>query len=1806
MKNLTIHRLAFSVLMMCVLAFGVQGVVEAQSVSVSGDGSTSSASSGYTVITDYRTTPATQRSFRITVSGAEDGETITITGLEGLTGTTTATDVSITEVTGANSLINDDGSVGSLPASSVIITADAPNIGAGRDMNGDGDELDIVTSFSEATLGVDLNGDGDQTDTVGSIQESALSADLNGDGDQTDTLSTVYEYTEDPNWRGSATLTVEYTVNAFGVYRIVVTANDIDTDISGSPITGYIVRSDSLSTGVSIAAGATTTETPQLRTGNVQVTISPATSWTRVDLSVSGGRLYLDSGQYLSGSKLQTVTQRKESTTLSMFTDDSGTVTANLIQNSGQAAKITAKIPGSNQPGKTYVVTSFASAIVAEQISGNHQLGPTTDGYIATDSLRKNRERLSNPLEVRVTDGYGTNKGIGGQWVEFAITGAAVSDGQPFLRAFSRGLLWDGGNNAGTADGNINDADDNLPTLAVQTDGSGYAKVYFVPGNAADTYTITSRLVNQTSPTIYGTAGPSTDSFTATVIRSRSDVSSFTIDKTPTSSTTTTPQIYDRHEPMSVLVTDGEADVKINFSVTGGQITRSRSAPNYQTSLSTVTNDDGVATVYVYSSRGNSLIEVRAWIAGREGAEEATHVVTYFSNYVHLERVSVNHQSGVKGTQLQNPLVVQVKDGPNGSPVPGQIVKFTVVADSDDGTDPDGGATPSTADPVTRRFVPVPGTTVYVTDRNGGTLSPGTDLTPGSLITYSATSQRPAPGTPIFVQTDSNGEAKVYLLLGTGSTTAHSVTADMTLFASDVLFGATALDASAAARIEIVSGDSQRAGANQNLEDALVVIVRDLSGGIVRDHQVRFTTDSGALSFPKSTDPGENAATILSGGTYRGIRVNTDRTGRASIRYNVGDDAGAKKVHASITAYDGESRRVTFNINGGGSTNTPTTRTPYLSISPSSLTGSPGQQRSFTVSAFDRNNRQTNTVVNLSSSGVSVPATVNSGQSVSITLPSSSASISASASGYTSRTLTVNVQAIPDEIVKVSGDSPVQTGEPGAQLSSAFVVRVEDSSNNPIPQQTVTFQVTGGGGSLSSTSVTTDSSGEARATLTLGSSAGTNTVEASVSGVPAVTFTATTGSQATDLTIYNGNNQVGEVNRRLGQPLTVQVVDSNNNGIEGILVTFRVTEGSGLLSPPRSRTDRDGFASATFTPRSAGRIQVDASAAAFSPVTFTITMGEPPDALVYISGNNQSGRPGQALANPFVVEVVDENDDPVDGAAVTFAVTAGGGSVSTTSTTTNNNGRAQTVLTLGDELGDNTVVARVAGLTDRITFTARTGAEVLVSAAQRPPLYWVDRTNGTLHRLVDEETEDLASNMKGATNITVDAANGYIYWTAQTAQNKGAIRRAGLNGRGAQTLKAVSSLPMGIAVDSAGGIVYWTNARGNILSMPVAGGKVTNIAKNLSNPGPLALSNGVLYWGEETGSVRKLSLTAKPKKIDNLATGLGAPIAIAIAKGKVYWIERGAGGGRLQRANLNGTGIQTLKAFPGGVPIGFTIDSSANRIYWTKSAGKIQRSNLAGKFVKDIVTGLPNPGSIAIGTGVADDAPVVRQPAQPTQPTQPARETPPATADTSQYDVNGDGAVNEEDVNQVVQAVAFKSGDMKYDLNGDGVVDAKDITVIVGATSSAGAAAPSLLTGIDVTLLDVTVLHEQIAVLLASGDRSLAAKQTLAYLQELLTLARPDETVLLANYPNPFNPETWIPYHLSESTDVQVNIYDAQGTLVRELILGHQTAGYYTSRSRAAYWDGRNAIGERVASGIYFYQLQTDTVSPMRKMVILK
>jgi hypothetical protein len=122
-----------------------------------------------------------------------------------------------------------------------------------------------------------------------------------------------------------------------------------------------------------------------------------------------------------------------------------------------------------------------------------------------------------------------------------------------------------------------------------------------------------------------------------------------------------------------------------------------------------------------------------------------------------------------------------------------------------------------------------------------------------------------------------------------------------------------------------------------------------------------------------------------------------------------------------------------------------------------------------------------------------------------------------------------------------------------------------------------------------------------------------------------------------------------------------------------------------------------------------------------------------------------------------------------------------------------------------------------------------------------------------------------------------------------------------------------------------------------------------------------------------------------------------------------------------------------------------------------------------------------------------------------------------------------------------------------------------------------------------------------------NGDGVIDVNDALFVLNIVAGLAAPDanfDSALLQNFPNPFNPETWIPFRLSEGSEVTIEIYDATGHLVRRLPLGHKPAGFYTSQERAAYWDGCNEHGERVASGVYFYAIRAADFADMKKMII--
>ena len=205
------------------------------------------------------------------------------------------------------------------------------------------------------------------------------------------------------------------------------------------------------------------------------------------------------------------------------------------------------------------------------------------------------------------------------------------------------------------------------------------------------------------------------------------------------------------------------------------------------------------------------------------------------------------------------------------------------------------------------------------------------------------------------------------------------------------------------------------------------------------------------------------------------------------------------------------------------------------------------------------------------------------------------------------------------------------------------------------------------------------------------------------------------------------------------------------------------------------------------------------------------------------------------------------------------------------------------------------------------------------------------------------------------------------------------------------------------------------------------------------------------------------------------------------------------------------------------------------------------------------------------------------------------------------WDVNADGTTNVLDLILVAQHLGEDASvNLASDVNGDGTINVLDLIVVAqNLGEPANAAAPSNL-AMDNLQLDPATIQAWIAQAEVKNDGSLAFRQGIANLQRLLASLLPEKTALLPNYPNPFNPETWIPYHLAEAADVTVRIYAADGVLVRTLTLGYQVAGIYESRSRASYWDGKNEVGEPVASGLYFYTLTAGDFIATRKLLIKK
>ena len=1027
----------------------------------------------------------------------------------------------------------------------------------------------------------------------------------------------------------------------------------------------------------------------------------------------------------------------------------------------------------------------------------------------------------------------------------------------------------------------------------------------------------------------------------------------------------------------------------------------------------------------------------------------------------------------------------------------------------------------------------------------GGTLIPRT-ATPATTVidANNEVVTNPQPGDTIYARTiGTDGVASIDFQVGSASGNhVINVSAPQLNLTERIEIATTTTET---ARQLSPDGNQQRQGTNIFDLVALVENGGEPEEGVL----VRFTTTRGLLTNtpanPGESDDLEDPDT-LAAVTSKDVVDKTGPLGKAKVIYNAGDSSTGAEVVASISVIETGGRVIDLQeviFNIRGGTGNQQ-QNQQNQQNQQTLTNR--LAISPTSISGDPDDTETVTVTALDTNN----AVVN-GVPVTLSVPSAFTTAGGSATSTSGDTPFTSTLTLPD-----TADTYILTATAGGYSSAQTVITVTSPAL----------------GTLSISPTGTPQNGVQTVSITARTAA---------NGIPSGTFfVALSGAGFTtaSVPITGGSANTGVTLPTTADTYTLTVSATGYNPASTILV---VGGGTALITTTTT-----------------------------TPTTPTTPTAEP--SSIQISGPaTRSGTVNTQLDSPLLARVLDVDGNGVPDARVIFRVRTGQGRLSA-----RGNGRAIGVQT--DSSGfaranytpasaSSTVEAEVRGVTRSVEFTITTGAapttttrtpgtgttpgtispSVLVGAANRAPMLWID--GGAIYSLVGASVQRFAPGVDNAQNLAV--GGGKIYWTEATGESGGTINSANLNGSGVAELASILATPIGIAVDTAGSKLYWTNSRGKIQSANLNGSGITDVIPGgLEGALDIALAGGNAYW-TQGGNVRFVNLRGQ-KQIRNISTGTDTAGSLAIANGKVYWTEAtGESGGTVNSANLNGSGATQLASIL-AAPVGIAVDTARSKLLWTNARGRIQSANLDGSGITNVVDGLGSPGDMVLSNSIT-------APAATTTTTT----TTTTTADNSKYDVNNDGSVDNADASLV--AAAMNTSNARYDVNGDGTVNFLDLLLVFDNRDPGAAGAPTIV-GMKLTAVQVDVLQEQINLLIATGDRSPAAMRTLVYLQQLIATARPEQTQLLANYPNPFNPETWIPYELATDTDVRITIYNTHGVVIRTLELGHRSSGYYVGRDRAAYWDGRNAYGEQVASGIYFYQFETDTMSSMRKMVILK
>ena len=473
-------------------------------------------------------------------------------------------------------------------------------------------------------------------------------------------------------------------------------------------------------------------------------------------------------------------------------------------------------------------------------------------------------------------------------------------------------------------------------------------------------------------------------------------------------------------------------------------------------------------------------------------------------------------------------------------------------------------------------------------------------------------------------------------------------------------------------------------------------------------------------------------------------------------------------------------------------------------------------------------------------------------------------------------------------------------------------------------------------------------------------------------------------------------------------------------------------------------------------------------------------------------------------------------------------------------------------------------------------------------------VYWAE-TTGRIRRanLDGSNVEDVATGLGPPISIAI--FDNTAYWTEKIDENRGEIRFVNLQGNVVTRNSFTPGFPIGIAVDAVENKLYWTTSRGQIGRQNLDGSNFQpNFVTGLDAPGAFVL-NVETPVDVETPVVATTDavVSISPSPVISPAVGERLTLNLKITAGEAV-------AGYQFIVRFDPTALRYVESGNGEyLPTGaFFVQPVVNRdrveLAATALAGVSNGDGTLATITFEVMAVKASTLTLSETLFADDQGNTFLPQVEAGEITEPPE---------LKGDVNADGVVNIQDL--VLVASSFgKTGQNAADINGDGVVNIADLVLVAGALG-ATAAAPSIHAE-SLKLLTAADVREWLSQAHRLNSSHVDYQRGLLVLEQLLAALAPKETLLLPNYPNPFNPETWIPYQLATSGDVKISIYDARGVVVRRLELGYRQAGYYTNRSRAAYWDGCNGLGEHVASGLYFYHLEAEGVSLLRKMVTLK